>query len=293
MDIIGYHELSRKIQRRGTAGFCGSRVCSLVCVSGIALAFILALCSFAGYKSRLQTLEDEMENLHEIMNNKLGGGLHRAKRSVEASNQGGPSPVALTEAAASGGAPYIRWGRKSCSQEAGSQLVYTGFAAGSHYTHNGGGPNLICIHQNITYTRGKYVNGFQGSSYIYGVEYRDGAWADSLFDFSLIEDEHYRLHAVPCSLCLATGRQNKVMIPGREECPTGFTFEYGGYVVSSAHGHKHSTDYICLDDTPEVIRGSDGDQGGDLLYIVETQCPSLPCDPVVNGRELRCVVCSI
>uniref|UniRef100_H2Y556 Uncharacterized protein n=1 Tax=Ciona savignyi TaxID=51511 RepID=H2Y556_CIOSA len=192
-----------------------------------------------------------------------------------------------------GGAMYTRWGRKDCPYESGSQLVYKGVAAGSHYNHYGGGPNLICIHENITYTPGKFVNGFQGSSYIYGVEYQDAAWADPLFDLSLIENSNFRMHAVPCATCIASQRQNQIMIPGREECPSGFTFEYKGFVASSAHGHKHSTNYICLDEKPQVVPGSGGSQPGDYLYIVETSCPSLPCDPIVNGRELRCVVCSI
>ena len=83
------------------------------------------------------------------------------------------------------------------------------------------------------------------------------------------------------------------MIPGRETCPGGWTKEYSGYIFGSAHGHKHSTDYICIDEKPQVVPGSDGAQGGGLMYVVETQCPSLQCGPYVTGRELRCVVCTI
>ena len=83
------------------------------------------------------------------------------------------------------------------------------------------------------------------------------------------------------------------MIPGRDTCPTGWTKEYTGYIFSSAHGHAHSTDYICVDDTPQIVPGSDGDHTSGLLYVVEGVCPSLQCGPFVHGREFRCVVCTM
>jgi len=85
----------------------------------------------------------------------------------------------------------------------------------------------------------------------------------------------------------------QLMIPGKDTCPDGWVKEYTGYIVGSAHGHKHSGSYICMDDTPQVVPGSNGDQAGELLYMVETVCPSLQCEPYVNARELRCVVCSV
>ena len=85
----------------------------------------------------------------------------------------------------------------------------------------------------------------------------------------------------------------QLMIPGKDTCPDGWVKEYTGYIVGSAHSHKHSGSYICVDDTPHVVPGSNGDQAGQLLYMVETHCPSLQCEPYVNARELRCVVCSI
>ena len=79
------------------------------------------------------------------------------------------------------------------------------------------------------------------------------------------------------------------MIPGKDTCPDGLVKEYTGYIVGSAHSHKHSGSYICVDDTPHVVPGSNGDQTSELLYMVETHCPSLQCEPYVNARELRCV----
>ena len=83
-----------------------------------------------------------------------------------------------------------------------------------------------------------------------------------------------------------------MMIPGQESCPKTWKKEYTGLIFSSAHAREHSTDYLCIDDTPQVIPESQGEQGGGQLYLVEGQCPSLQCGPYVGGREIRCVVCT-
>ena len=44
----------------------------------------------------------------------------------------------------SGGATYIRWGKSSCPEVTGTELVYTGKARGSRYTC-GGGSNYLCL----------------------------------------------------------------------------------------------------------------------------------------------------
>ncbi|CAI8045264.1 hypothetical protein GBAR_LOCUS25052, partial [Geodia barretti] len=45
--------------------------------------------------------------------------------------QGLPGP-------ASGGAVYVRWGRTTCPNTLGTELVYSGRAAGTYFTHKGG-----------------------------------------------------------------------------------------------------------------------------------------------------------
>ena len=83
------------------------------------------------------------------------------------------------------------------------------------------------------------------------------------------------------------------MIPGRETCPPHWKKEYTGYIMVEGHGNKHSGQYLCIDDTPDVVIGSVGDQSSAYLHFAETVCPALPCEPFVNGREVRCVVCTI
>ena len=60
-----------------------------------------------------------------------------------------------------------------------------------------------------------------------------------------------------------------------------------------AHSHKHSGQYLCVDDTPDVVIGSVGAQDSSYLQFAETYCPALPCEPFVAGREVRCIVCTI
>ena len=83
------------------------------------------------------------------------------------------------------------------------------------------------------------------------------------------------------------------MIPGRDVCPSRWKKEYTEYIMAEHNGHKHSKPCLCVDDTPQVVPGSDAGLGYGLLYTVETQYPSLQCEPFAHGRELRCVVCTI
>lgn len=82
------------------------------------------------------------------------------------------------------------------------------------------------------------------------------------------------------------------MIPGRETCPYGWEKEYSGYIMAGSHGDSHTSNFICVDEQPQVIPGTQANDKGAFLFIVEPQCTSLVCEPYVTGRELRCVVCT-
>ena len=83
-----------------------------------------------------------------------------------------------------------------------------------------------------------------------------------------------------------------LMMPARNDCPSGWTEEYHGYLMTEKSGHKHSRDFVCVDGNPEYVRGTHANKGGALLYPVEGECGSLPCLPYVNGLELTCAVCT-
>ena len=99
-------------------------------------------------------------------------------------------------------------------------------------------------------------------------------------------------HDVPCAVCYVKSRATQLMIPARNDCPSGWNEEYHGYLMADYHNHKHSTSFICIDGEAEFVHGSHANRNGALLYLVEGQCGSLPCLPYVAGRELTCAVCT-
>ena len=91
---------------------------------------------------------------------------------------------------AGGGLTYIRWGRTTCPSTPGTQLVYKGRAAGSHYQHSGGGVNKLCLPDSPDYL--SYDATFQNGGLLYGSEYE--AWQGQ--PFGGIDDNN-----VPCAVC--------------------------------------------------------------------------------------------
>ncbi|CAK8688115.1 unnamed protein product [Clavelina lepadiformis] len=231
---------------------------------GIFLALLLLLCSASYYFGASSSKDGRdiamLTRSKRGVHDHAGSDHHVIKRAADDENQGeftrtGGGVTYVTSDGAAGIAP-TRHGRRWC-------------------------------------TKGKYIDGNQGGTFLYGVEYREGAWADHLFNLSLIEGTNLRLHDVPCALCMAGSRYTQLMIPGRRTCPDGWTREYTGIIMTSYQSHAHSSPHLCIDDTPQVVPGSEAEQNGELLYVVEAQCPSLQCEPVVQGREVVCVVCTL
>ena len=188
---------------------------------------------------------------------------------------GPPGPTTTT-----GGAVYIRWGRTTCPSTPGTELVYAGLAGGSHYSHSGGGANKLCLSTNPQYLN--YQPGNQGTAYLYGAEYRS-------FDRQPFHSMH--LHNVPCAVC-SVSRGRLLMIPARTSCPSSWTREYYGYLMSERHNHVGRSTFECMDSSPESIPGSAGNIEGALFYHNEATCTGLPCPPYVAGREVTCAVCT-
>lgn len=97
---------------------------------------------------------------------------------------------------------------------------------------------------------------------------------------------------VPCAVC-EVAKSEKVTIPARVTCPSGWTREYYGYLMSEHYGHPRSSTYECMDITPERIPGSQRNTNGALFYFVKSACGAgLPCGPYIANRAITCVVCS-
>ena len=109
---------------------------------------------------------------------------------------------------------YVRWGNSTCPYGAG--IIYSGVVAGSWFDHQGAAVDPLCLPPNPQYL--KFQPGYQGYARLHGAEYEVSG--------SPLHHNHQR--NVPCALCQAYGRTNKVMIPSHYECPPGWNTEYYG-----------------------------------------------------------------
>jgi len=137
---------------------------------------------------------------------------------------------------------YVCWGHKS-RPDGGAQLVYEGRAGGSHYTHKGSGSNPQCLPLDPNYyTR---QSGSPHYGYMYGAEYENTN--------GLVANTHDT--DIPCAVCYVPTRNTFYMIPAKYTCPTGWTREYFGYLISEYHGF-HRSQFSCVDHSLIPVIGS-------------------------------------
>ena len=179
---------------------------------------------------------------------------------------------------------YTRWGKSSCPNITGTELVYAGRAGGTWYGHIGGGANYLCMPNNPNYLA--YQPGVQGFSPVHGAEYEP--YAGPL--------RAVQNHNVPCAVCYASTRVAVTMIPAKTQCPSKWTREYSGYLMS-AHKHfpaypHYRTMFECVDKNPDSIPGSAPSVDGAMFYHTEANCNGTPCPPYDPQKELTCAVCT-
>ena len=182
---------------------------------------------------------------------------------------------------AGGGTVYIRWGRTTCPSVPGTELVYEGFAAGTYFWEKGGGSNRLCLPKDPKYSG--YYPGVQGHSSLHGSEYEMNSGHSPLPN---VHD-----HNIPCAFCCVSTRSAVYVVPARDDCPSGWTLEYKGYLMTEHYTHHRNT-FECMDKDPESIPGSAADTNGALFYHVEATCNGLPCPPYDPQKELTCAVCT-
>ena len=190
--------------------------------------------------------------------------------------EGPPGP----QGPAGGGTVYIRWGRTTCPSVPGTERVYEGIAAGTHYTHKGGASNRLCLPVEPKY--GAYEPGVQGYSPLHGSEYEINA-------ASPLPNIHD--HNVPCAVCSVTSRSRILVVPARNDCPSMWTLEYSGYLMGEYYGY-HRTTLECVDKDAESIPGSTSNVDGALFHHMEATCAGIPCPPYDPQKELTCAVCT-
>ena len=117
----------------------------------------------------------------------------------------GPPGPPGPQGASVGGAVYTRWGRTTCPNITGTQLVYAGRAAGSWWNHKGGGANRLCLPNYPSYLQ--YTSGSQiERDYLYGSEYQTSDGPLSAFHD----------HNVPCAVCHVSTRGTVLIRGGRK-----------------------------------------------------------------------------
>ena len=132
----------------------------------------------------------------------------------------------------------------------------------------------------------RFDSSVQGRNYVYGVEYEP-------FGSQPLRNVHG--HNAPCAMCMAVSRCSLLMIPAKTQCPTNWTTEYVGYLMSEAQSHILPTEYECVDKDPESVPGLDAvgwGSGSAIFNHVEASCNGMACSPYEAGKELTCVVCT-
>ena len=181
-----------------------------------------------------------------------------------------------------GGTVYVRWGHDQCPSTA--QLVYAGRAGGPSHSHSGGGSNPQCLPLDPNFLTA--ISGSQTRALLYGAEYETHTASNSYL--------HGRQeHDVPCAVCHVSNRTAVYMVPAKYTCPTGWTREYYGYLMTEYYSGHHRSQYTCMDVALKPATGSSTtNHNGLLFYFVEGRCGSLPCPPYDTTRELSCAVCT-
>ncbi|XP_056002554.1 uncharacterized protein LOC125662616 isoform X2 [Ostrea edulis] len=182
------------------------------------------------------------------------------------------------------GSVYTTWGRKSCPAINGTKTVYTGITGGKPYHEVGGGVNTLCLPHDPDNAPNNFPTSLQSSTHLFGSEYQ--------FTYGNIA----RDDDVPCAVCHLQSATSVLMIPAKTTCPSGWTMQYHGYLVTDNEDSGwHATDFICLHGDPEYLTegARQHDLDGHILYPVTAVCGSLPCPPYKSGQYITCVVCSL
>ena len=119
--------------------------------------------------------------------------------------------------------------------------IYSGRGGGSRSDNSGGGANHLCMPNDPEYMQ--YASGVQGHSYLYGMEYR-------LQPYQPLHSVNE--HNIPCAVCYTGTRVTVMMIPAKIHCPSGWTVEYTGFLMSEGSSDTRSN-YECVDYDPQSV----------------------------------------
>ena len=196
--------------------------------------------------------------------------------------QGPPGPQGR-QGPRSAGVTYIRWGKSSCPDTAGTQLVYAGRAGGSEHRNQGGGAEKLCLPADPDYIDSPQSTSATYFSTLHGAEYQT------------LNGPHHNLyeHNVPCAVCYASTKVAMIMVPAKTVCPSSWTREYYGYLMTEReYITHHRSSFDCVDVSPDTVPGGVANTDGALFQYVKSTCNSLQCPPYVANRVVSCAVCT-
>ncbi|TPW18353.1 MAG: short-chain collagen C4-like, partial [Elusimicrobia bacterium] len=140
---------------------------------------------------------------------------------------------ALTKAA---GIVYTRWGRTVCP--AGASLLYAGYVAGGYFNHPGSGGAPLCLSDAPTWD--EFADTSENGALLYGTEFETGAYGAA----SLRSLQNFKAR---CAVCYRADASVSFMLPGSQQCPSGWTPEYAGYLMSNHYTHPAANEFSCVD----------------------------------------------
>ena len=166
--------------------------------------------------------------------------------------------------------PTLDGAKKNCPQTKGTDILYEGVAAGSGYSE-AGTSDFLCLHLQPQFLK-TTARVQTHRTKLYALGYQLGESPPAL--------DNLVKHDIPCSLCYTPLRSTVITIPGRIECPSNWTLEYYGYLMSNMQSKYYKSRMsICIDAKAEPSHATamTYDHGG--LYFVETICEGIPCPP--------------
>jgi len=211
-----------------------------------------------------------------------GGLLYTTEMEAGSSNEKQYPPnkeISCVACSTNSGAVYTRFGNKWC--RTGSKKLYDGFVASSHYNHNGGGADYLCMHPKPQYPKGATTQNNNGNL-LYGVEYENQG--------SGTGNKNHNKDAA-CVVCQTTF-QTVYTQWGRRTCSNGHKLAYSGVVMSTHYSQRGRAGTICVDDARMFHAGNhNGNHNGGLLYATEMEAGSSNEKQYPPNREVSCAVC--
>ena len=177
---------------------------------------------------------------------------------------------------------FTRWGRTTCPNTEGTQLLYQGTMAGSAW-NEAGSAEYLCLPQDPQLPSNINPGLQHHRGILYGTEYEAYGNPPAFGDMAR--------HNAPCAVCYTLTRNIRVTIPAKTSCPPSWIREYHGYLMAGFRT-SHGRVPVCVDANSESLPGSAQPDIKSLVYFLEATCTGIDCPPYSNGAEITCVVCT-